>query len=601
MIKEQERNEIEEKFKWDLSFLYKDEKSFYDDLDELKKYVLDINLFKDKILENENTLYDFLELETKIDDLITNLYVYASSLSNEDVSNSKYQKMQMDILGVASLYSEVASFVMPEMLSNTYDKVDEFINKKDELKKYESTLKDIYRYKKYTLNNNEEKLMSYLSDLQSKFENNFSVTLNSIIDFGIIKDEDGNDVKLNLNNYVKYIRSTNRDVRKAAYLARGINLEKYLQTLAIDYEGYVKADVLSAKARNYESSLQKHLYADYVTPKLYDNLLKIANDKIDVLHKFYHMKKELLGYEELQPYDLSTPLSSKSNKKYSVEDAKKIILESLSLLGKEYNNVLKEAFDNRWIDFMPTKNKCSGYYETMAAKGNPIILANYTEDFDSVSALAHELGHAVHSYYSHKNQPSFLSSYSIFVAEVISLTNEILLSNYIVKNSNDKLEKLHAIENILNVFSNNFFGTLTEGSIFEKIVHERLYNGESLNEEDFNEIFDKILDKHYGNVVKKAKYDKYNWSMISHFYSPFYYYKYAIGISCACFVAKKIMDGEKDYLDKYFEFIKLGSSKTPLEELKVLDIDLTKEDVIIEAINYFDSLIDEFKKLYNEK
>lgn len=593
------RAEVEDKYKWDIECIYKNKDDFYKDLDILKENIKKIGAFKGKINNNETTLYEFLTLETKINNLIDNLYTYASCNSDSDVSIVENKKLQNEVLAVYSNYGEVTSFVMPELMKTPYSKIKEYIKKNKKLETYKYPLKEIYRYQKYILNDDEEKLLSYISDLQSKFENNFTITLNSIIDFGTIKDEEGKEVKLSLNNYSKYIKSKDRKVRKEAFTRRGEALKKYVSTLSTDYEGLVKSDTMLAKARGYSSSLEMHLFDDEVTEKLYNTLLDTSKKNINVLHKFYKMKKEILGYDKIYPYDLGVSLSDKSDKKYTPEEAQDIIIKALSPLGDSYVNVLKEAFENRWIDFMPNKNKRAMFYETMAKKGHPLILANYNNDFESISAIAHELGHAVHSFFSSKSMPEHLSNYSIFVAEVASLTNEMILSNYIVNTSIDKEEKLKAIENILNTYASNFFGTLSEGAVFEKIAHERIFNGEALNEDDFNDIFMGLIKDAYGNVVENTEYSKYNWSRIPHFYTPFYYYKYAIGVSCACFVAKKIINGDKEYLNKYFEFLKLGGSMSPLDELKVLDIDLTDTKVIEEGIKYFSELIDQFTEIYN--
>ena len=354
-----------------------------------------------------------------------------------------------------------------------------------------------------------------------------------------------------------------------------------------------------AKAKGYKSSLEMYLYPDDVTEDIYNNLLSIANKKLNILYKYYKLIKDITKIQDFKIYDLGAPLTEKSDKVYKPEDAKKIITDALKILGEDYVKVLTSAFDDRWIDFYSSKGKRSGYYETSSFKSHPLVLGNYNDDLDSVSAICHELGHAMHSYYSNKNNKEHNAEYTILVAEVASLTNEILLSNYIVNNSNDKNEKLSAIENILNVFSNNFFGTLSEGSIFEKIVHEKVDNNEVLNEIDFNNIYEKISDDFYGDIVEKDEYIKYNWSRVPHFYSSFYYYKYSVGVSCACYIAKKILNNDEDFKEKYLKYLTLGSSMSPIDELKTLGIDLSKEDIFISAIDYFDSLIDKFYEIYN--
>lgn len=593
------RSEIEDKYKWDLTLMYKNEEEYQKDFDELKKIVSEIKKYKGILTKDANTLLEFLKLDDKIDILITNLFVYACSKKDEDVANEENSKRYNEILGLYSLVGEESSFVTPELLKTDYSVVKEYINKNEELKEYAFDLELIYRYQPFVLSENEEKLLNNISDLQNKFENNFDLIINSIIDYGYIKDESGNEVKLTNGNYIKYAKSSDRNVRKAAFYARMEGLKKLVNLIATDYEAYIKADSYIAKAKGYNSTLQMYLFPDGITEEVYNNLLLVADKNLNVLYKYYDMIKKILKQDELYVYDISAPLTKTSNKKYTPDDAKKVIIDALSIYGDEYVDVLNKAFEERWIDFYPNKGKRSGYYQNDSFKGNPIILANYTDDYTSVSSLAHELGHALHSYYSKKNNKEHLSKYSILVAEIASLTNEILLSNYVIKNSNDKDEKLNAINNILEVFSGNFFGTLSEGSIFEKEVHEKVFNGEVLTVNDFNDIFEKIKVKSYGSNVKDSNLTKYNWARIPHFYTPFYYYKYSLGIIGACYVARKILSGDKDYLEKYINFLKLGGTMMPLDELKTIDLDFTKEEKINDAIKYFDELIDEFINIYN--
>lgn len=600
MAKEEKlRSDISDKYKWDLTCLYKNDDEWEADYKKLQSYVNNISDYKGIIAKDEQTLYDFLQLDDNIDTLMTNLYVYASSKNDEDVENQKNKKRYNKILNYFSTASEKTSFAVPELLSTNYDVIKKYVNNYDKLKKYDFNLKMIYRNQPYTLSETEEKLLSNITDLQSKYENNFSIITNSIFDYGYIKDEDDNDVKLTNGNYSKYIRSQDRMVRKSAYEARNKVLKKYVGLIATDYEGNIKADSVVAKARGFKSDLEMYLYPDGVSVDTYNSLLEAADKNINVLYKYYDMIKSVLKLDELYPYDLAAPLTKNSTKTYTPEDAKEIIIKALRVYDDDYVNVIASAFDNRWIDFYPNKGKKSGYYQTDAFVGNPIVLANYTDDYVGVSSLAHELGHAMHSYYSKKNNDTNESEYSILVAEVASLTNEILLSNYIINNSDDKNEKLSAINNILDVFSNNFYGTLAEGSIFEKIVHDKVYNGESLTEVDFNSIYDNIKDRYYGPLVKGTEDSKYNWARVPHFYTSFYYYKYSIGICGACYVAKKILSGDKEFLEKYKKFLSLGGSMMPLDELKTIGFDLNDNKIIEEGINYFNELIDQFINIYN--
>ena len=599
MEKQKTRNEIEEQYKWDLSCLYSSVEEIENDKKRFLKLVDELVKFKGKITSSADSLYNYLKLDSEIIEMIDNLGVYAYCLKTVDVNNQEGQKLYNEIVGLEALYNEKCCFAMPELMKTDYSIIKGYISSDSRLKEYEFNLEYMYRYQKYTLSDSEEKLLSYLGEIRGKTESNFEMLDSSIMKFGSIKDENGNEVELTNGNCLKYLRSKSRDVRRSAYETRGKVLKEFAKVMAIDYESAVRTDVMVAKTRGYDSDIDMHLYGDGVTPEVYDNLLSVAKKNINSLYKYYNMIKKVSKIDDLEVYDMLVPLTEFSTKKYTPEDARKIILNALQVYGDEYVSVLKEAFDNRWIDYYPNEGKIAGCYKISARKGHPFVFANYNDDFDSVSAICHELGHAMHSYFSDKCNPSHLASYKIIVAEVASLTNEILLSNYIVKNSNDKQEKLAALENVLDVFSNNFFGTLSQGSIFEREVHKRMFNGDILTESDFNDIYDSANALYYGDVVKKHEFSKYNWARIPHFYRSFYYYKYSIGAACACYIAKKILDGDKEFLNKYLKFLSLGGSMMPLDELKTLGIDLTKTDAIEDSIRYFDSLIDEFEIIYN--
>ena len=599
MNKEITRDEVQEKYKWDLTPIYKDEEEFNNDKDKALKLIEELDNYKGRITENSETLYNFLKLEEDISVVISNMFLYASCKRDEDLSNSENQKRYNEVVNVDSIYMEKDSFTLPELLKTKYDVIEKYIEENDKLKEFTFDLKEMYRFQKYVLSDKEEVLLSNISELGHKYESNFNIIVDSIMDLGYITLDDGSEVKLTNGNYSKYSRSKSRNVRKQAYLNQKNALKKFANLVSTDYEGNIKTDAMVAKARGYNSNLEMYLYNDGLTPTMYDNMLDIAHKNLNVLHKYYRMIKKISKIDDFKIYDISVPLLDKYDKKYTPEDARRMIVEALSVYGSEYTEILDSAFENRWIDFYPNKGKKSGYYETCVFKGHPVVLGNYNDDFLSVSSICHELGHAMNSYYSFKNNPPHLAQYTILVAEVASITNEVLLSNYIVKHSNDKFEKLEAIKNILEVFASNFFGTLSEGSIFEKIVHDRVYNGEMLTELDFNEIYDKIAKEHYGSDVEVDDLIKYNWVRIPHFYSSFYYYKYSIGVSSALYVANKILNGDEEFLNKYLDYLKLGGTMLPTDELKTIGIDLENPTFMQEAINYFDNLIDEYERIYN--
>lgn len=599
MVKEEkQRSEIEDKYKWDLTRMYKDENEFNLDCDNLTHLFEKLNDFKGIITKDSNTLYEYLKLEEQIDIIFTNLYVYASCKNDVDLTDKDSQKQYNKVLDLLSKYDDISSFTTPELLKTDYKKIKEYVKENDKLKEYAFDLEQIYRYQPYILSESEEKLVSNLTELSLKFKNNFNIINNTLVDLGYIKDEDDNNVKLTNGNYSKYIKSNDRRVRKEAFEAKGKAYKKFSNLISTDYEAYIKACSMIAKAKKYDSTMDMYLFSDGVTKKIYDNLLKVSDDNLKILHKYFKMRKDILKLDSLEPYDLSAPLVKNYNKVYKPEDAKELICKALSIYGDEYVNQIKNFFDNRNIDFYPNKGKKVGYYQNDSYK-DILVFGNYNDDFSSVSSIAHELGHAMHSYYSKKSNKPHLAEYTILVAEIASLTNQILLSNYVINNSDDKELKLYVLSDMIEVIADNFFGTLSLGSVFEKIVHEKVFNGEVLSEEDFNNIYGKIIKRHNGSLVNDSEYLKYNWCRIPHFYTPFYYYKYSIGVCGACYVAKKILSGDKEFLNNYLNFLKLGGSMMPLDELKTIGFNLSNIKVIEEGINYLDELIDKFKELYN--
>lgn len=599
MAKEEKlRSEIKDEYKWDLTRMYSCEEDFNADYNNLIKLIDELKSFRGIIAKDAETLLKYLKLEENANTILTNMYVYAYCKNDEDLSNKESQKRFDKVLDILSMCSEATSFSIPELLKTDYEVIKGYIKENKKLEEYSFDLKEIYRYQPYVLTENEEKLISNISDLSNKIEGNFSIINNTMIDFGYIKDENNNDVKLTVANYTKYIKSYDRNVRRQAFEAKGKAYKKFSNLISNDYETYIKACSMIAKAKKYDSSMDMFLFPDGVTRKVYDTLLEVAKNNLNILHKYFRLKKEILNLDKLEAYDLSVPLVKDYKKIYRPEDAREIIVKALGVYGDEYKNEIKKLFDNRHIDFYPNKGKRIGYYENASSK-DIIILGNYNDDFHSISSIAHELGHALHSYYSTKNNKPHLSEYSILIAEVASLTNEVLLANYVINNTDNKKLKLYALDNLIGVLSDNFFGTLSLGSIFEKEVHDRVFNGETLGEEDFNRIYENITNEHNGELVNPSEYSKYNWCRISHFYSPFYYYKYSIGTIGACYVSSKILSGDKEFLNKYIDFLKLGGSMMPLDELKTIGLDLNDPKIVNGAIEYINKLIDEFKDIYN--
>lgn len=589
------RNDVPDEYKWDLTLRYQDDKAWEDDYQSLIEMVKEIEKFKGIVTDSPDNLFSALSKFFGIDERLGKLYVYASLKNTEDLGSSTNKLMLNKASNLFTQFSYYSSYLEPEILSCDEEKIRQYINALDKLKDYEFYLNRLLKTKDHILSENDEQLISLLTKTNGSFSDASSILKDSAISFGTLVDDEGNEVELTQGNYRKFLQSTNRELRKEAYYQMFSNLSPFVNvfsTLLISrYESF---DAI-AKVRHYKDSFDMTIFDNNVPVEVNRSLYKVIDKRLDVYQKYYRMIKEKLNVKTLYPYDVSTRLIS-YDKKYSIEEAKDLVMKAISCMGEEYTSVLKKAYDERWIDFCTYKGKESGAYSHGNYGNNPVVFLNYNYKLDDVSALAHELGHAVHTYFSETNNTYVNSGYELFVAEVASLTNEILLSNYILNNSNSKEEKAASIYNLLDIIQNNLFDAALEGE-FENILHTRVNNGETLSTDDLNNTIYNLREKYYGNTVELLDESKYGWIRRSHYYRPFYLYQYAVGVSSACFAAKKIMSGDQEFLNNYIKFLKAGGTKYPVDLLTDAGINVIGEEVFNSAIDYFDELIDEFKKL----
>lgn len=589
------RNDVPDEYKWDLTLRYQDDKAWEDDYQSLIEMVKEIEKFKGIVTDSPDNLFSALSKFFEIDERLGKLYVYASLKNTEDLGSSTNKLMLNKASNLFTQFSYYSSYLEPEILSCDEEKIRQYINDLDKLKDYEFYLNRLLKTKDHILSENDEQLISLLTKTNGSFSDASSILKDSAISFGTLVDDEGNEVELTQGNYRKFLQSTNRELRKEAYYQMFSNLSPFanvFSTLLISrYESF---DAI-AKVRHYKDSFDMTIFDNNVPVEVNRSLYKVIDKRLDVYQKYYRMIKEKLNVKTLYPYDVSTRLIS-YDKKYSIEEAKDLVMKAISCMGEEYTSVLKKAYDERWIDFCTYKGKESGAYSHGNYGNNPVVFLNYNYKLDDVSALAHELGHAVHTYFSETNNTYVNSGYELFVAEVASLTNEILLSNYILNNSNSKEEKAASIYNLLDIIQNNLFDAALEGE-FENILHTRVNNGETLSTDDLNNTIYNLREKYYGNTVELLDESKYGWIRRSHYYRPFYLYQYAVGVSSACFAAKKIMSGDQEFLNNYIKFLKAGGTKYPVDLLTDAGINVIGEEVFNSAIDYFDELIDEFKKL----
>lgn len=589
------RKEVPNEYKWDLTTRYKTEEEWNLDYLKLSEDIKEISKFKGNVINSSDNLYAALSKYFEIDENLGKLYVYAHLRNSEDLGNGNSKLMLDKASNLYTQFSYYSSYLEPEILSCDEKIINDFITKNEKLKEYKVYLKRLLRSKKHILSEKSEEIISLLTKTNGSFSKISSMLKDSVIDFGKIEDENGNEIELTQGNYRKFQQSRNRNVRKKSYDRMYSNLKKYqniFSTLLISkYESFDSM----VKVRGYKNSFDITTYDNNIPVDVNNNLYNVINRKINIYQKYYKMIKNKLKLDTLYQYDVQTRLID-YQEQYSIEKAKDLILSSLDCMGKEYTDVLNKAFDEKWIDFCTYKGKENGAYSSGNYGNTPVVFLNYNFKLDDVSALAHELGHAVHTYFSDNYNNYINSNYELFVAEVASLTNEVLLSNYILRNSNSKEEKAASIYNLLDIIQNNLFDAALEGE-FENILHSKVNNGETLSTEDLNNTIYNLRKKYYGDTVELLDETKYGWIRRTHYFRPFYLYQYAVGVSCACFAANKILSGDKEFLQKYLNFLKSGGTKFPIELLKDAGIDVTSEEVFETAINYFDELINEFDKL----
>lgn len=599
MAKEEKlRCEIEDKYKWDLTKIYKDEKEWQKDFDDVKEKILKVLEYKDSFLSNGKKLYEYLKYDEEVSRKLEKIYYYAHLNYDADTLDEKYKVMTNKVSDLFTKYNELSSFVVPEILKLDEEKLNTFYKEEEKLEDYRFSIENIYRFKNHTLDEEKEKMLSNLSKCLSNPEETYEALTDSDFEYDYITDEKGNKVKFNESNYSLFIKSKDRSVRKRAFEMLHNKYKKYIRTITSTYKGEVETNVVLAKIRNYDSAISASLYSDNVPVGIYNNLIKVVNDNMDVLYDYYDLKREILSLDRLHMYDTYVEIINKIDKKYSFDEAKEIVMEALSILGDKYIKNLKKAFDEKWIDIYHSKGKRSGAYSSGNFDVNPYVLLNFEGTLNDVSTLAHELGHSMHTYLSCKNNPYQYSSYEIFVAEVASTVNELLLANYMLKNSKNKEEKLAVINHILDLYKATLYRQ-TMFAEFEKETHKLREKGEVLTSDLLSNTYYNLVKKYFGPNVLCDDLIKYEWARIPHFYYNFYVYKYATGISAASYIVDGILNNKEGALENYIKFLKLGGSMYPLDELKIAGVNLNSESVILSAIKTFEKYLKEFKDIYN--
>ncbi|HBF6020776.1 TPA: oligoendopeptidase F [Clostridioides difficile] len=589
-----DRSTIEEKYKWKIDKMYSSKEEIEKDISKVKNLIQEVKEYKGKLSESKENLYKVLNISENASRIVQNLYVYTHMKQHEDTRINDNQgratktEMLSTDLGVAT------SYIVPEILAIEENKLSEYL-KDEKLSFYAKYIKDILRDKPHTLSEREEEILAATSELSTIPENVYDMLAYADMEFPEIEDEEGNKVKLSHSNYSLFIKSKNSRVRKDAFEGEFSTYEKYKNTFASTLYGGIKSEIFYAKTRKYNSAIEASLFSDDVSLDVYNNLISAIDKSIPNLNKYVELKKKFLGLNEIHMYDLYVPLTDKFDMDIPYDKAQDIILEALKPLGEEYLKVIKSAFDEGWIDVYDNEGKKGGAYSWGSYDSHPYILMSYKNDLNSLFTLVHELGHSVHSHYSRTSQPFLYSDYKIFVAEVASTLNELLLINYLLENSKSKDETIY----LLNYYLEQFRTTVHRQTMFaefEKIVHQRVESGEPLTADEFTNIYYKLNEKYYGKSAIVDKQIGIEWARIPHFYSNFYVYKYATGFSAASALSQQILSEGSTAVDRYINFLKSGGSEYPLEQLKSAGVDMTKKESIEEALNVFAELVNKLEK-----
>lgn len=596
MEKEKNRSEISEQFKWDIEKMFSNKDEINDCIESVKEIVSDLVKYKGKIMKSGTSLYNMYHILNDYNRKIINLYVYSHMLCDSDTKNVENQSLKMQIDKFYEDTSEKLSFILPEMLEYDFDYVLKLINEEPKLELYKFDLEKTYRYKKHTLKAELEELITKANNAFGGCAEVFYNLDNSDINLGKIMDEDGNLVELTNSNYIKFMNSKNRSVRENAFN----NMYKYWasikNTVASSYKGQIKENFFNSSVKKYDSPLQMSLYADAIDESVYHNLIDTVHKNMNLMYDYVDLRKKILGVDQLHMWDVYVDLCDNIDSDIPFLRGKKILFEALAPLGEDYLNDLKKAFDERWIDLYPNVGKKSGAYSWGTYDSYPYVLLNYNNTVDSLSTMAHELGHSMHSYYSRKNQDYIYHDYPIFLAEIASTVNEILLNDYMYKNASTKKEKIL----YLNEFLDKIKGTLFRQTMFaefEMIMHDKYQNNIPLTDEEFNKTYYELNKLYFGDNMVSDELISHEWKRIPHFYTSFYVYKYATGISAAIAIASDILNNVSGSREKYLEFLSSGCSDYPLNILKKCGVDMTTSKPIEKALEMFNQKLIALKEL----
>ena len=593
-----ERSEISSEYKWSVEDIYKSDDLWEDDYKKAQSYAEKIGSFKGKLSESAEKLLEYFRMNDELSVLFDKLAYYSLCKRDEDTRVSKYQDManRLDILVVA--IDEAAAFVTPELLSISDETLEKFYADCPDLELYRRALDKIRVQREHILSENEEKIIALTGEIVNSPDNIFSMFNDADLKFPDACDKDENPHQITHESFIPLMRSEDRALRKSAFDGLYHTYESFKNTSAAMLSGQIKALIFHARAKKYKSTLDAALSRNEVDTAVYHRLIEAVHENLDLMHRYVKIRKKALGLSELHPYDLYVPIVSGVDDKIDFEQAKAEVYESLAPMGEEYRAIFKKGIDERWIDVYENEGKRSGGYSA-GCRVHPFILLNHKDTLNCEFTLAHEMGHAIHSYLSNKNQPVAYSDYVIFVAEVASTCNESLLMQHLLKKCTDKKRRAYLVNYFLEQFRTTLYRQ-TMFAEFELMINEKAERGESLTAENLCEIYHKLNVEYYGEDLVVDKELDMEWARIPHFYNDYYVYQYATGFSAAIALSQKILNEGEPAVRDYISFLSGGCSKDPISLLKGAGVDMTSKSAVENALQLFSKLLDEMEELLED-
>lgn len=590
------RDDIQQEYTWNLESIFPTNEDWERDFQALQLRLPELEVLKGTLSQSGQALWTLLQKRDEIYQALERLYVYASMRKDEDTTNSLYQGMADRAMQLYVRTLTIASFIEPEILALSPETVAQFMKETPELALYQQQLDDLNLKRAHIRSAEIESILAAASEMAEGPGSIFTMIDNADLKLPIIKNENGEEVELTKGNYQLFIRSTNRQVRKDAFEALQGTFLKQRNTIASTLASHVKSDVFYATQHNYATCREQALARYNIPVSVYDNLVTAVSEHIPLLNRYLKLRKRILQLDELHMYDLYVPIVEETMEEVSYQHARDTVIAALSPLGENYTNTLRRAFTERWIDVFETPGKRGGAYSGGAYSTNPFILLNYQNNRDSMFTLAHELGHSMHSFFTRSNQPFQYGDYTIFVAEVASTLNEGLLTEYLLKTTDDRALRLA----ILNHSLEGFRGTLFRQTMFaefEQQVHSRAEQGEPMTADMLSTLYHALNEKYYGGETVIDPLIDIEWARIPHFYSSFYVYQYSTGISAASALVQRILHEGQPAVERYLSFLRSGSSDYSINLLKKAGVDMNSPEPVHQALQLFSSHLSQMEEL----